>query len=188
MYLQGDGVPQDHARALSYFEKASGMGDADATCSLGSMYLQGDGVPQDHARALSLLEHAQRMKDANSFGEGTKWGCFQLIPHTENARQISPQDAEREVRLQRAKQRENITERLSRMAQQDPLASTVTTACQPIALPLTSHSRYVEDALLQSSLAQALVDKHVNVKPEWAGGAKILAEGFGPGDAWEFRS
>lgn len=56
-----------------------------------------------------------------------------------------------------------------------------------VVIPLTKHSKQVEDVLLRLPLAQSLVERGINVKPEWACGAKVFVEGFGQGDAGEFR-
>ena len=48
MYNNGEGVPQDHARAARWFLKAAKQGDADAQLSVGLMYDKGEGVPQDY--------------------------------------------------------------------------------------------------------------------------------------------
>jgi len=55
-------------------------------------------------------------------------------------------------------------------------------------LTLTSHAKEVEDALLSCSLAKALMDKGVDVKPEWASNAKVLTSAVGPGAVAEFRA
>lgn len=60
-------------------------------------------------------------------------------------------------------------------------------ARQIVVLPLTKHSAEVECALLKSDLAVSLVKMGVDVTPSWAGGAKILVQDFGLGEASEFR-
>jgi hypothetical protein len=51
MYLNGNGVRQDHAEALKWFRKAADQGLAVAQNNLGLMYAQGQGVPRDYVQA-----------------------------------------------------------------------------------------------------------------------------------------
>ena len=48
--INGQGVPQDYAEAVTWYRKAAEQGDADAQYNLGVMYAKGQGVPQDYAR------------------------------------------------------------------------------------------------------------------------------------------
>lgn len=58
MYLNGLGVVQDHALALSWCKKAADMEEPNALYLLGSMYRDGQGVERDLIRALALLRKA----------------------------------------------------------------------------------------------------------------------------------
>ena len=51
MYSNGQGVPQDHAKAARWLRKAAEQGMAVAQYNLGVMYDNGRGVPQDDAHA-----------------------------------------------------------------------------------------------------------------------------------------
>ncbi len=51
MYYNGEGVPQDYAKALQWWHKAAEQGDAKAQHNLGLMYDYGLGVPQDYVQA-----------------------------------------------------------------------------------------------------------------------------------------
>ena len=51
MYDNGEGVPQDDAKAVKWYRKAAEQGNADAQFFLGFMYDAGRGVPQDDAQA-----------------------------------------------------------------------------------------------------------------------------------------
>jgi len=51
MYGNGQGVPQDDAQAVAWFQKAAAQGDADAQNNLGVMYGNGRGVPQNYEEA-----------------------------------------------------------------------------------------------------------------------------------------
>ncbi len=51
MYINGQGVPQDFAKALQWYRKAAEQGHAKAQGNLGFMYGRGQGVPQDYAQA-----------------------------------------------------------------------------------------------------------------------------------------
>ena len=53
LYTQGgDGVPQDHVKAVELFRKASDRGDAEAQYNLGWAYESGLGVAKDRQQAL----------------------------------------------------------------------------------------------------------------------------------------
>ena len=43
-------MPQDFAKAVSWFRKAADQGDADAQFNLGLMYSNGQGVPQNYVQ------------------------------------------------------------------------------------------------------------------------------------------
>jgi len=58
LYVQGQGVPQDYAKARHWWEKAAAQGNAKAQCNLGLLYVQGLGVPQDYAKARHWWEQA----------------------------------------------------------------------------------------------------------------------------------
>jgi TPR repeat protein len=58
MYLNGRGVPQDYAAAVSWFQKAADQGDPSGQNSLGAMHVNGWGVPQDDVTALSWFRKA----------------------------------------------------------------------------------------------------------------------------------
>lgn len=92
-YANGEGVPQDHQRAVKLFRQAANQGLADAQSNLGLMYTSGEGVPEDRNEAMKLFRQAanQGLADAQNnlglmytIGEGvredhkeaTKW--FQL--------------------------------------------------------------------------------------------------------------
>ena len=51
MYAEGQGVPQDDAKAVKWYRKAAEQGYAKAQLSLGLAYGLGQGVPQDLAQA-----------------------------------------------------------------------------------------------------------------------------------------
>ena len=58
MYANGEGVPQDHAKAMKWYRKAADQGDPGAQNNLGFMYANGQGVPQDHAEAVKWYRKA----------------------------------------------------------------------------------------------------------------------------------
>jgi len=51
IYLNGDGAPQDDAKALEWTRKAAEQGNADAQYNLGAMYFNGQGVKRDFEKA-----------------------------------------------------------------------------------------------------------------------------------------
>ena len=57
-YEDGDGVPQDYAKAREYYEKAGEMGNARALSRLGTMYRTGLGVPKDLERAIGYYQRS----------------------------------------------------------------------------------------------------------------------------------
>lgn len=68
MYYQGKGMPQDPAKALTWFRKAAEQGDADAQAICGMMYDDGVGTKQDKAKALYWYEKAgEQGKDGHSY-------------------------------------------------------------------------------------------------------------------------
>jgi TPR repeat protein len=63
-YLNGYGVPQDHAKAREWFEKAAAKDDANAMVDLGRLYATGQGVPQDYVKSREWWEKAAAKGDA----------------------------------------------------------------------------------------------------------------------------
>ena len=51
LYYNGQGVPQDYAKAASWFRLAARQGYSLAQYNLGLLYANGQGVPQDYAKA-----------------------------------------------------------------------------------------------------------------------------------------
>jgi uncharacterized protein len=64
-YALGNGVPQDHAMARNWWEKAAAQGHPNAQNNLGLMYFDGRGVPQDHTKAREWYEKAAAQNDVN---------------------------------------------------------------------------------------------------------------------------
>jgi TPR repeat protein len=58
MYLKGQGIEQNYAKALSLFQKAAENGMAAAQFVAALMYSRGDGVKQDYVEAAKWLEKA----------------------------------------------------------------------------------------------------------------------------------
>lgn len=52
------GITRDHARALSYFERAAQAGDRNAMCLAAGMYLKGEGGSMNHTKAVQLYNEA----------------------------------------------------------------------------------------------------------------------------------
>ena len=51
MYDNGEGVPEDDAKAVSWYRKAAEQGHAKAQFNLGYMYAKGEGVLEDYVQA-----------------------------------------------------------------------------------------------------------------------------------------
>ena len=60
-YHDGDGVPQNFARARSLYERAAGQGNVEAMINLGYMYYVGQGVAQDYDIARDWYIRADRL-------------------------------------------------------------------------------------------------------------------------------
>ena len=58
MYLNGDGVPRDDAKAFYLVSNASAAGDVDAKELLGRLYAEGRGVRRDDELAATLFRAA----------------------------------------------------------------------------------------------------------------------------------
>lgn len=58
MYYNGEGVPQNYAKAKELYEMAIEKGNEDAMTNLGVIYYHGNGVSQDYIRAKELFEMA----------------------------------------------------------------------------------------------------------------------------------
>ena len=58
LYENGQGVPQDCAKAAELYQKAADAGDTRALKYLGVLYKNGWGVPQDYAKAAALFQKA----------------------------------------------------------------------------------------------------------------------------------
>jgi len=58
MYTQGQGVPQDYAKAAILFQKSAAQGFVPAQGFLGVLYVHGVGVPKDVRKGCGLLHTA----------------------------------------------------------------------------------------------------------------------------------
>jgi TPR repeat protein len=58
MYLRGEGVPKDSAKAFEWNQKAVAQGNAQGQNAFGAMYELGEGVPKDAAKAREWYEKA----------------------------------------------------------------------------------------------------------------------------------
>ena len=58
MYANGEGVPEDDAKAMHWYRKAAEQGHASAQHFLGQMYSNGVGVPGDDIKAIHWYERA----------------------------------------------------------------------------------------------------------------------------------
>jgi formylglycine-generating enzyme required for sulfatase activity/uncharacterized protein YecT (DUF1311 family) len=81
MYANGEGVPQDYAKAADLFKKAADQGYADAQDLLGLMYDNGLGVPQNHATAAEWYKKAAEQGNADAqFHLGNEYHIGQGVP------------------------------------------------------------------------------------------------------------
>jgi TPR repeat protein len=58
MYLNGDGVVQEHDKVVRWLRKAAAQGKGNAQSALGVAYLNGAGVAQDNEKAVWWLRKA----------------------------------------------------------------------------------------------------------------------------------
>jgi TPR repeat protein len=65
MYFDGDGVPQDDAEAVHWYNKAAAQGNADAQSSLGLVYEFSESVPHDLKEAAKWYRLAADQGDAS---------------------------------------------------------------------------------------------------------------------------
>jgi TPR repeat protein len=80
-YTLGWGVPQDHATARQWYEKAAAQGYASAQVLLGASYESGQGVPQDYAKARHWYEQAAAQGNAGAqFNLGTLYDFGHGVP------------------------------------------------------------------------------------------------------------
>ncbi len=63
-YDNGQGVPQNYAKAVYWFQKAADQGDVGAENNLGFSYRKGQGVPQNYAKAVYWVQKAADQGDA----------------------------------------------------------------------------------------------------------------------------
>ena len=76
-YYEGLGVRQDFAKALQYYKKACGLGNADSCTKAGGSYLFGKGTKKDFKLAKSYYEKACEMESAvGCFGLGVMYHVY----------------------------------------------------------------------------------------------------------------
>jgi TPR repeat protein len=68
MYLEGRGVPEDHALAMSSFRKAAAQGHTEAFYNIGYAYEKGKGVRQDFVEAAKWYRRGANRNDVWALG------------------------------------------------------------------------------------------------------------------------
>jgi hypothetical protein len=66
MYDNGEGVPEDDAEAVKWYQLAAEQGAASAQYNLALMYATGEGVPEDDAEAVKWYQLAAEQGDAQA--------------------------------------------------------------------------------------------------------------------------
>jgi hypothetical protein len=66
MYANGEGVAQDNAKAVEWYQKAADQGHARAQFNLGVKYANGEGVTQDNTKAVKWYQKAAAQGDENA--------------------------------------------------------------------------------------------------------------------------
>jgi uncharacterized protein len=64
LYVKGEGVKPNTAKAIAWYRKAADQGNVIAQNNLGAIYASGDGVPQDYAKAITFLRKSADKGDA----------------------------------------------------------------------------------------------------------------------------
>ena len=66
MYHTEQGVPQDYAEAVAWYQKSAEQGHADAQLHLGFMYANGQGVPENDAEAAEWFRKSAEQGNAEA--------------------------------------------------------------------------------------------------------------------------
>jgi hypothetical protein len=64
MYMHGEGVSTDYAKAMEWFIKSANLGYSEAMNDIGYMYNNGQGVSTDHAKAMEWYTKAANLGSA----------------------------------------------------------------------------------------------------------------------------
>ncbi|MCI8869854.1 MAG: sel1 repeat family protein, partial [Lawsonibacter sp.] len=78
--FNGDGVPQDYARAVQLFERAHEKGNFSCNDMLGNCYLFGYGCQKNPARALQLFQEAKQSSSLLNYGMGMIYADGMGVP------------------------------------------------------------------------------------------------------------
>lgn len=62
-YRRGDGVPQDHAKAVEWYKKAADQGNWKAQLALGHCYNKGEGILQDRVKGAEWIDKCFASRD-----------------------------------------------------------------------------------------------------------------------------
>ena len=102
IYFSGQGVEQDYAKALEWFEKSADLGYSAAMNGIGYMYHYGEGVEQDFTKALEWLEKSADLGDSTAMiniasmyenGEGVEQDFTKAIEWYEKSADLDNTDA-----------------------------------------------------------------------------------------------
>jgi TPR repeat protein len=64
MYYLGQGVPQDYAKAVEWYQRAGDQGNVQAEIDLAFMYSHGQGLQKDYTRAVDWYQRAADQGDS----------------------------------------------------------------------------------------------------------------------------
>ncbi len=85
VYADGEGVPQDPAKAADWYRKAAEQGNASAQYSLSLMYGYGTGVPKDEAKAVEWIGQAAEQGNASAqYSLGLRYAGGRGVPKDES--------------------------------------------------------------------------------------------------------
>ena len=106
MYYNGNGVEQDYAKAMEWFEKAADLGNSNAINNIAWMYKYGNGVEQDHAKAMEWYEKAVELGDGTAMnniglmyynGEGVEQDYAKALEWYEKAAELGQLKATNQI-------------------------------------------------------------------------------------------
>ncbi|WP_265090090.1 tetratricopeptide repeat protein [Psychrobacter faecalis] len=66
MYAEGDGVKQNYAKSIEWYQKAANQGNSDAQFNLGLLYADGEGVKQDYVKSAEWYQKAANQGDSDA--------------------------------------------------------------------------------------------------------------------------
>ncbi|KAL0240784.1 hypothetical protein GEMRC1_006020 [Eukaryota sp. GEM-RC1] len=101
-YYNGEGIREDHSKAVYWYKKAAKLGDSDAMNILGDCYYNGEGVREDHSKAVHWYKNAANLGDSDAMnnlgdcyynGEGIREDHSKAVHWYKKAAKLGDSDA-----------------------------------------------------------------------------------------------